>query len=481
MKKIIISLLLFTSLVLSANAAKLPNNVQDMVKKSFPSVDIRFDGVIILQDGTVYLPLYPSKIVNPEKLEVVTTYPEKTPISKKPDVIVFNNDYVLLRLLISPDGVKTVRNFDNPPLVIKSGLLPQDMLVPKNLVIPENLKSIAGNLNIKVEANKHIKVAPVKMEQNKKVEKRNIKKANLVSVVPQLQNKTLYVSTCYLRDIQVINGESSVAQYALAQKAIPNSMQITPDNKFLLVTNYNSTLVNIISIADDKVIKQLDLTSNAYEIVIDEKHNIAYVTAPEISTIYQISLTDMSLKKKIKVNGRCEKLTLTDDSLLYVDKLTNKIWGIELGNEYTLKDMGSYPNISKIVCTDGNIYLASRTKNRIAILDYKYQTLLSEYETVNKPIDMISYGKYLYVLSAEDNVVQVIDKKTDEPVCVVSLNTNGFSLRMYQVPNTSIAIITDAKSGKYSVMDLNKNVIIKTNTLDLPVRTLVVGKNVRKI
>ena len=37
-------------------------------------------------------------------------------------------------------------------------------------------------------------------------------------------------------------------------------LKITKDNKFLLVTSYDSTLVNVISLADDRIIKQLDLT-----------------------------------------------------------------------------------------------------------------------------------------------------------------------------------------------------------------------------
>ena len=245
--------------------------------------------------------------------------------------------------------------------------------------------------------------------------------------------------------------------------------------------NYNSTLVDIISLADDRVIKQLDLTTNAGEIIMDKEHNLAYVSSPDASTIYQVSLEDMTLKKKIKVNGRCENLILSGDNLLYVDKLSNKVWSIEFGNEYLLKDMGSYPNISKMICLNGKLYLISRTKNRMAVLDYKNQTLLSEFEIIKKPVDMISYGKKLFILSAQDNLVQIIDTEKDEPSAIVHLNSGGFSSSIKIIPNTSLAIISDVKAGKYSVMDLNKNVILKTNTLDIPVSNITIGKNIRKI
>ena len=481
MKKFLLLLGILYATAIPALAAKLPDEVQAMLKKTFTTADIRFDGVIILQDGTVYLPLYPAKIKSPETFAIQTTYPAKTPLQKCPEVVVFNNDFVLLKVIVNQNGTKTIKKFDKPPIEVKSGLLPQDMLVPKNLIIPENLKGIAGNLDIKIAPSEEIKVAPTKINYDKAITVNNVKPANFVSTIPQLKDKTLYISTCYTKNIQVVKGESKTPAYALAQKSIPNCVAITPDNKFLLITAYNSTLVDVISLADDRIIKQLDLTTNGGEIVMDGKHNVAYVSSPDANTIYQIALSDMTLKKKIKVNGRCERMILNDDYLIYVDRFTNKIWSIELDNEYTLKDLGSYPNISKLVYVNGNLYLASRTKNRIAVLDYKNQTLLSEYETVKKPVDMIAYGKYLYVLGAEDNVVQVIDRTNDEPVANVMLSTNGFPTSMTLIPNTGLVLISDAKSGKYSVMDLNKRMIIKTNPLDMPASHIVIGKNIRKI
>ena len=481
MKKILISLFVLCLTATTCLAAKLPDDVQSMLKKTYPNVDIRFDGVIILPDGTVYLPLYPAKIKNEQTLTVVQTYPDKTALNKKPDVVIFNNDFVLLKVLVDKNGAKTIKKFDKPPIIIKSGLLPQDMLVPKNLIIPENLKSITGNLDVKIAPKEDIKVIPTKIQYDKTNIVQPIKQANLVSEIPQLKDKVLYISTCYSKDIQVVQGESKNSSYALSQKTIPRCIMITPDSKFLFVTTFNSPLIDIISLADDRVIKQLDLTTNAGEIIMDKAHNLAYVSSPDASTIYQVSLDDMTLKKKIKVNGCCEKLTLVEDYLLYVDKLNNKVWSIELGNEYILRDLGSYPNISKLAYVNGKLYLISRTKNRMAVLDYKNQTLLSEFEIIKKPVDMISYNQRLYVLSAQDNLIQVIDTKTDEPVTTIALNTGGFSTSMSIIPNTSLAIISDVKAGRYSVMDLNKNVILKTNTLDIPVSNITIGKNIRKI
>ena len=69
MRKII---LLFGILLISCTnvfAAKIPNEVQEYIYNSIPGTDIRFDGVIILPDNTIYLPLYPSLFSDIKKLD----------------------------------------------------------------------------------------------------------------------------------------------------------------------------------------------------------------------------------------------------------------------------------------------------------------------------------------------------------------------------------------------------------------------------
>lgn len=482
MKKFWILLLVYLSFATTCFAGKIPTDIENILKKSFPSVDIRFDGVIILPDGTIYLPLYPAKIKNPEETLVAKTFPENTDITQKPDAVIFNNDFALLKVLTNNDGTKTVMKFDKIPNEIRTGILPQDMLIPKNLIIPENMKTIAGNLSIKISPEKNIKIAPIEMDNEKsKTKILSIKQSNKVGSVPELKEKVLYVLTHYTKDIQVVNAENNTPEYALAQKTIPNKVAITPDNKFLLVTTFNSTLLNIISLADDMIIKQLDLTTVGGDIVIDEKSNCAYVASPNASTIYQVALSDMTLKKKVKVNGRCEKLALADGYMIYIDKLTNKIWSIELDNEYTLKDLGIYPNISKIVYSNGRVFVTSRTKSRVAVIDYKNQTLLAEFDSVKKPTDMVEYKGALFILSSEENIIQVINTNNFEQIAMIQLGNDGFSTRFVQIPNSKIVLIPDAKQGMYSIVDLQKKSFLKTNVLTLPVSNIVVGKNIRKL
>ena len=59
-RKILLMLGILIISTTSSFAAKIPNDVRDYINSTVPGTDIRFDGVIILPDNTIYLPLYPS-------------------------------------------------------------------------------------------------------------------------------------------------------------------------------------------------------------------------------------------------------------------------------------------------------------------------------------------------------------------------------------------------------------------------------------
>ena len=481
MKKLLGIFFVLVLSVTSVFAAKLPTDVQVYLKKNISGIDIRFDGVIILPDGTLYLPLYPASFKKPDKLEIAETYPSGVGINAKPDVVIFNNDFVLLKVLTNANGKKTVKRFDKPPILVKTGVLPQDMLVPNGLIIPENLKGIIGNLDIQLSPEQDIKVAAETFTSARVNEANKNRKYTNSSTVAQLKDKNLYMVTAYSKNISVVNGESLKADYALSQVATPIDAKLTKDGKFLLVTAYDSTLVNVISIADDRIIKQLDLTTQGGEIVMDYANNKAFIASPNASTIYVLDTSNMTLVQRIKINGMCEKLTLNGDYLLYVDKLSDNIWSMEIANNYTLKNLGNFPNVSKVIFNNGIVYLSSRTKNRIAVLDYNTKQLLTEFETVEKPIDMLIHNNSLYILGAKDNKIQVVSLEDCEPVGMINIGGDGFSTKFCLIPESNLVIVSDTKLSKYSIIDLNTNKVVKTNGTELPVNNIIVGKKIKKI
>lgn len=472
--------LLFSTLFmfnLSAFAEKIPQNVQDFVEQTFPKTNFRFDGVITLPDNTVYLPLFPAKMEKPEKLEIKQTYPAGKKMSDKPYVVILNNDFALLKVLINTKGQKTIYSMANPPVELTTGLLPQDMLVPKGFVIPDNLKSILGNLIIDTVESKGIKVESTKPV----VTQLSGSTLKTLSQLPPLKNKNFYVSSPYSKNIQVLNVGAKTPEYSLAQTNVPICMKAYND-EFLLVTAFEKPSVDIIALADDQIIKQIPTNTQPDEILIDKNQKIAYISSAIDSSIYVLNLETMTLCRQIKITGMCEKMTLSDDGtkLFYYDKKTRDIWAVELDNNYLLKEIGKFPNVSKIVYANNKIYLTSRTKNRIAIIDYDTIGLIAEFEICEKPIDMIAYNNKVYVLGADDNSIQIIDTSTDEVTDSIYLNTNGFSTKMSHIENSNIALITDTKAALYTIFDLDKNKAINFVPIDIPANSIVVTEKIKK-
>ncbi len=474
MRRILFLLLFVLSASSPVFAAKLPAEVTEFINKSYPGAEIRFDGVIILPDNTIYLPLYPAPAKEVQVLEVKTSYPANTSFYKKPDIVIFNNNFVLLKVITDKNGKKTILNLDNPPAEIRNGLLPQDMLVPRGLIIPENIKGIMGNLKIETMEDRYIRLEPEKNDFTKTISYQK-QVPTPVPLVDALKNKILFISTCYSKNIQVVTPPKMDPDYALSQRSIPIDMEVI-DDKFLLVTSYEKTFMNVVSLADSSIIKQIEFTTQPTEIVLDKTKNIAYVASPEASCIYVVKLDTMTLVQKIKVNGYCENLIIADNLIFYVDKSSAEVWGIDIDNNYAMKDIGNVPNVSKLIYTDGKLYLTSRTRNRLACIDYETLSAVGEYDTVKKPDDMLLYKDKIFILGAEDNIVRVINTKDNSYVTDIQLNTGGFGTSIRRIEDTNYAIVCDIKRSEYSIIDLNNNKLVNTYSMNIPIMNILVAK-----
>lgn len=460
----------------SVLAAKIPDDVREYITESIPGTDIRFDGVIILPDNTIYLPLFPSLFSDVKKLTIKESFPEGKSLKDKPDVIIFNNDFVIMKVLAGENGTKTILHMATPPLQVRTGLLPQDMLVPSGLVLPENIKGVIGNLKIDTKSEDVIKINTKESFEEFLEESEPLEKQVLI---PELKNKVLFVTTNYSKNIQVLDPAKSSPSYALAQKSIPINIAPVYEGKFILVTSFERPFLDIISVADSRFIKQINLSAFPEEILVDYENEKAYVTAPRASTIFVIDLKNMTLVQKIKVNGYCEKLLLTSDKIFYVDKLKNDIWAIELENNYLLRNIGKFPNVSSLAFANDYLYISSRTKSRIAVIDYLTLGLVKEFTTVSKPLVMQVWGEYLYVLGAQANQIQKINVVTGRILDNIELLSDGFSTGFNKIHNTNLAVITDIKKNLYTIIDLEKGKVIKTYAVNVPIKDVIITDKVK--
>ncbi len=470
MRKLLVTLGAILITATSAHCAEVPKDIQEFINKSFPQTNFRFDGAIVLPDNTMYLPLSPAKVDTVDSVDIKLTYPKGQSLSQKPDMVILNNRYTLLKV-INTNGKKTVLNMVNPPDEVQSGLLPQDILLPKGLVIPESLKGIIGDLDVGVA-----------QETGLRINNPAANSAKRTIPIEQLDNKSFYIASGVNRNIQVVSSNSKVPAYSLEQNYVINDIK-GYDGKYLLVTYFDSNVMSIISLMDEKVIKNVRFETNPEQIIIDKDNKFAYISSGSDSSIYVFSLETMTLKKQLKINGTCEKLTLSEDGtkIFYVDRKTNNIWAIELDNQYRLKNIGTFPNISEIAYVNDKIYVVSRTKNRLAIVDYETMELQQELEVNEKPVELYVNGDDLYILCAQDDILEILDTKDDVITDKLYLDTNSFATNITPIEDTDLIMITNAQSGIYSVVDTVSKEVVKTSPLNVPVRTIVVTDRVKTI
>ena len=454
----------------SAWSAEVPQEIKDFINKDFAGTDFRFDGAIILPDNTMYLLVYPAKIAEVESVAEKSVYPAGQTMKNKPDMVILNNGYSLLKV-ININGKKTVLNIVNPPDEIQSGLLSQDILLPKGLVIPTALKGIIGDLDVDVTDDTGLRIENLKFTTDKRT-----------TPVPELENMSFYIAPGVNRNIQVVGTNSKIAAYALEQDAVINDIKGW-DGKFLLVTYFDSHVMNVISLMDEKIIKDVTFDEIPEQIVIDKENKLAYISSGTSSSIYVFDLQTMTKKRQLKINGKCDKLILADEGkkIFYVDRNKNDIWSIELDNKYKLTNLGTFPNISDIAYVNGKVYVISRTRARMAIVDYKTLELIKEIYTCEKPVRLYVHGDDLYILGASENIVEILDTKSDLLTDKLFLDTESFATNITPIENTQLVIVTNAKAGMYSVIDTETKDIVKTSPLEVPVRAIVVTDRVKTI
>jgi len=99
--------------------------------------------------------------------------------------------------------------------------------------------------------------------------------------------------------------------------SVPKVLEVTPDNKYILVTTWCSYTLDVISIADQKRIKSIKIGAYPRGIAVTADSSKAYVAQMGGSNIHEINLTDFSQKLiPVGVNSRAVVLS-PDNTKIY--------------------------------------------------------------------------------------------------------------------------------------------------------------------
>ena len=110
-----------------------------------------------------------------------------------------------------------------------------------------------------------------------------------------------------------INLESKKIDAVYPVGSVPKVVKVTPDNKYILVANWCSYTVTIISVETQKTVKSIKIGRYPRGIAISKDSNFAYVAEMGGNRIHRIDLTDFSVKY-IPIGSNPRAIELSPDN-----------------------------------------------------------------------------------------------------------------------------------------------------------------------
>jgi YVTN family beta-propeller protein len=171
--------------------------------------------------------------------------------------------------------------------------------------------------------------------------------------------------------------------------SVPKVVETTPDNKFVLVSNWCSYDLNVISIASQKVVKTIKIGRYPRGIAVSNDSKFAYVAEMGGSRIHVINLEDFSVSY-IPIGSNPRAIVLSpDNSMMYVTmNLSGKVASWDLINNKAGKSVKTGKAARSLaISSDGTalfvVNFVSDTMSKVRTSDMK---VLQNIKVCNEPI-----------------------------------------------------------------------------------------------
>jgi hypothetical protein len=104
---------------------------------------------------------------------------------------------------------------------------------------------------------------------------------------------------------------------------------------------------------------------------------------------------------------------------------------------------------------------------------------VKEFTTVSKPVSMKIFDKNLYILGAQSNQLQRINVDNGKVLDTINFANDGFSTGFNLIENSNLAVVTDIKKNTYTIIDLEKGKVLKTYSINVPVKDVVITNSTK--
>lgn len=386
-KNIAMSALLAASLWagMPAFSTELPVHIKTVIKNALPDAKIRFDGLIELGDGTQYLPvipLYNEETRNPEN--VLLTIPEKSSLAKKPDFVLFEDNFALFKVIKRTNTNPTIIQDNKIPLVVKMGLLPQDLLVPEKLEIPYDLKIIMGDLKIPIKKNDDgTLVYQQTKNEIKSANKPKVvaKKENVPEELKGLKGNIIYATNIQSNKLLKTKPDTGRVLKTFELPSIYNNLISASDDRYILITCLKSNKITVFDTYKDVKLKDIELDNNVTNIMKFNGSSVAFAYQDGGTKINVIDLKDMSLGYTLDSKFPISNLAPSEDDryVFYNDKLTGNIYRFDF-EELKTDLIANVPFVSDIRPFRNKLLVTSRKDNNLYVYDVSESNFITNRE-----------------------------------------------------------------------------------------------------
>ena len=171
--------------------------------------------------------------------------------------------------------------------------------------------------------------------------------------------------------------------------SVPKVVKVTPDNKYILVTNWCSYTVTIISIETQKTVKSIKIGRYPRGISISSDSKYAYVAEMGGNRIHRINLEDFSVNYiPIGSNPRAIELSPDNTKLYATLNISGKVIAWDLTSNKTIKSVSTGKSARSLaISSDGTalfvVNFRSGTVSKVRTSDMK---VLQTIKVCSEPI-----------------------------------------------------------------------------------------------
>jgi YVTN family beta-propeller protein len=174
-----------------------------------------------------------------------------------------------------------------------------------------------------------------------------------------------------------INLETNVIDALYPVGAVPKVVKVTPDNKYILVSNWCSYTVTVISVETQKTIKSIKIGRYPRGISISSDSKYAYVAEMGGNRIHRINLEDFTVSYiPIGSNPRAISLSADDTKLYATLNISGKVIAWDLQTNKAIKTVATGKSARSLaISSDGStlfvVNFGSGTLSKVRTSDMK--------------------------------------------------------------------------------------------------------------